>query len=240
MNIKNSPCEDCICVSEWWEHTAVSGWFLSTVLVSVLSWFTFAGSAPVTDSSSPAQQLLTRAADLVALEKQATEVDVSCTLYCSFFPSLFKLQILVFHPHYVDFVYIYIWMIVPLIHTGSSFNPHHPFFFLNHQVLALWRFQVHNWYDKDCNCYLISKYSLAVIVSRENPPNPPSVFFFRGWGVQVLWEECCGLLSNHDESWLLPSSCRYRWPRCWLLIALGDRCARISPPFQRPSLPRQV
>ena len=39
----------------------------------------------MTDSSSPAQQLLTRAADLVALEKQATEVDVSCTLYCSFF-----------------------------------------------------------------------------------------------------------------------------------------------------------
>ena len=76
-------------VSEWWEHTAVSGWFLSIVLVNVLSWFTFAGSAPVTDSSSPAQQLLTRAADLVALEKQATEVDVSCTQYCSFFPSFF-------------------------------------------------------------------------------------------------------------------------------------------------------
>ena len=66
----------------------------------------------MTDSSSPAQQLLTRAADLVALEKQATEVDVSCTLYCSFFSfffivAFFKLQILVFHPHYVDFVYIY-------------------------------------------------------------------------------------------------------------------------------------
>ena len=216
------------------------------LLLNILSWFTFAGSAPVTDSSSPAQQLLTRAADLVALEKQATEVDVSCTLYCSFFllfyRVFFKTSDSGFPSPLCRFC-IYIWMIVhvkPLIHTGNSSNSHHPFFFLNHQVLALWRFQVHNWYDKDRNCYLISKYSLAVIVSQENPPNPPSAFFLRGWGVQVLWEQCCGLLSNHDESWLLPSSCRYRWPRCWLLIALGDRCARISPPFQRPSLPRQV
>ena len=50
------------------------------VLWIVLFLFALAGSAPVTDSSSPAQELVTRAAQLVALERQATEVGSLCLL----------------------------------------------------------------------------------------------------------------------------------------------------------------